>query len=264
MRWDWYQATVWDDRVGGPNGGVLTEALRHGLGLQVPDAGAGRWGFGQEDVLRNSDGEVVVRVLHGGRQAWPSVQGSGEHSEAVCEALRADWRHWVTRADAADDRVGPGAWEALYGPLIAFADERGLTISQAGDWHRGEAGRTLYVGSRKSPSFIRLYEKGKQLGLDPTWVRCELQVRPSKKARSAVASMTPEELWGTARWTRDVLALLQGIDVPRVRMAERRPGDDERALRAMLAQYGATLGRLYVRTGSEEAFARYLLERIAG
>lgn len=269
MRFDWYQATVVDDRVGGACQGVLVDELAVVLAATSVDPGPGRWGYGQEDILRDGQGQVVARVLSGGRQPWASVQGSGAMAPAVAEALRGGWRHWVTRMDVADDREAPGAWETLYQPLLGLADQKRLSVSQAGDWHRGEDGRTLYVGSRKSAVFVRLYEKGKQVrSVQPDasvdWVRLELQVRPSKLVRLQAAGWTPEQAWGAAEWTRDVLDQVSGLDVPRVRMSEWQPGDDARALNTLLRQYGSTLMRLYQRLGTEEALGQYLVERIAG
>jgi phage replication initiation protein len=49
--------------------------------------------------------------------------------------------------------------------------------SLAGDWLRGEDGRTFYVGRRVSGKLLRIYEKGRQLGdLRSRWVRWELQL----------------------------------------------------------------------------------------
>lgn len=268
MRIDWYQGTVVDDRVGGPFGERLTDALGSSLAAADSSHGHGRWGYAQEDTLRDAEGTVLARVLHGGRQGWPSVQGSGAAAPLVAEVLRAEWSHWVTRADVADDRAGEGAWEALYGPLLALADRRHLAVSQAGDWHRGEAGRTLYVGSRSSTVFLRLYEKGKQLlGLgqeaDETACRVELVVRPTKLVRREAAAWSPEQMWGAAEWSKEAAALLAGLEVERVPMHEWRPGDDERALRALVRQYGGTLARLRTRLGSDAAVGEWLLARVS-
>ncbi len=54
-------------------------------------------------------------------------------------------------------------------------------VRQDGDWvNENIKGRTLYVGARDSGKFLRIYEKGKQLGgqfseMFPNWVRVELQ-----------------------------------------------------------------------------------------
>ena len=40
-----------------------------------------------------------------------------------------------------------------------------LTVNFAGDWHRNEAGRTLYIGSATSAVRVRIYEKGIKEGV---------------------------------------------------------------------------------------------------
>lgn len=41
---------------------------------------------------------------------------------------------------------------------------------------------TLYIGSRTSPVMVRIYEKGKQMGVDLDWCRVELEIKDSKAA----------------------------------------------------------------------------------
>lgn len=90
----------------------------------------------------------------------------------------------ITRCDLAHDFLN-----GEYTPEKALQEwEQGLYTSRStkpiaemvgGDWlqYRG-MGKTLYIGSRKSASrFVRIYEKGKQLGdVDSDWVRVELEL----------------------------------------------------------------------------------------
>ena len=160
--------------------------------------------------------------------------------------------------DAAEDFDGEGTWERLYGVCLALADERGLKIDQAGDWHRGIAGRTFYVGGRKSAVFARLYEKGKQLrglaldggaDISADLVRLEVQVRPDGPARMVAAAGAPEEAFGYADWSRELLGRVLGLDVDRVHIRERRESDDARAIEWLVRQYGEHLERLAERRG---------------
>lgn len=247
MRFDWYAATVRDD----PD--TVLATLSRELDGEVV---AGRALHGYEsgwDV--RSGGSVVARMLAGGRNGAPNTWASGDDTDAFVRVIRDSWpeQHRVTRMDASEDFDGPGTWEALYGSCIDLADERGLKISQAGDWHRPVDGRTLYVGSRKSPVMARLYEKGKQLrglaldgGLDISddLVRLEVQVRPDGPARDRAAHGSPEDAYGYADWSRELAGLVLGLDVERVHIRERRESDDARALEWLVRQYGVHLERL--------------------
>ena len=90
----------------------------------------------------------------------------------------------ITRVDLAHDFLN-----GEYTPNQALSDwENGGYTSRytkpiaecvGGDWleYRG-TGKTLYIGSRKNSSrFVRIYEKGKQLGdSESPWVRVELEL----------------------------------------------------------------------------------------
>src|SRR5689334_11134576 len=151
MRFDWYAATVRDD----PS--AVLGGLSDALGAEVAD-GRAMHGYARGFELRR-DGSVVARMLAGGRNGNPHVWASGDDTDRLVPALRHLWpnQHRVTRMDAAQDFDGAGTWDRIYAPMLALADERRLRIDQAGDWHRHEAGRTFYVGGRKSAVFARFY-----------------------------------------------------------------------------------------------------------
>ncbi len=53
-------------------------------------------------------------------------------------------------------------------------------VGQSGDWHTGKDkdGRTLYIGRRQNGRFLRVYEKGKQLGNpESKWNRWEAELK---------------------------------------------------------------------------------------
>lgn len=90
----------------------------------------------------------------------------------------------ITRADLAHD-VLDGSY---YNVDMAFQDYvadgytcggRRPSSEMRGNWlHPDGCGRTLYVGKRKNGKFIRIYEKGRELG-DKTseWVRVEVEYK---------------------------------------------------------------------------------------
>lgn len=261
---DWYQTTLFADTVHidpEPQISVLAQEL----GSVVRDDARGMHGFSTTTILRGVEGEVLARIFHGG-QAWASVQGSGAVSGRVAEVTRQHWpRQRVSRVDSAMDWAGEDAWETLKGCALALADQKNLKVSYEGDWHRGEEGRTFYVGSRKSSVFMRCYEKGIKEGseYDQTWVRTELVVRPKKDAARKAVFMEPGEFWGMSVWGREMFQRLMSTDVDRVVMRPAMAGDDSRALDVLCAQYGNVLTRKRNQLGSDKKLGRYLMAKIA-
>ena len=266
MRFDWYAATVQAHPT------VVLETLQNALGAEVK-ATRGMHGYKHGYELVGPAG-TVARVLAGGDNGDPHAWASGEDTEAFVDLVRSTWpdEHQVTRMDAAEDFQGPGSWDKLNGECLAIADELRLKVSQAGDYHRLEDGRTLYVGSRKSPTFIRLYEKGKQLRakviqgaelIPADWVRMEAQIRPQKTAKKAAAYVSPQEAWGFSAWTGELAKRCLDIDVPRVQMNVWREADDERAFHFMVRQYGPMLERLRADLGDWACVGLQLGDAIA-
>lgn len=264
MRFDWYQATVREDST------TVLDVLSAGLGAEVR-LGRAANGYDRGYDL-HAGGSTVARVFAGGRNGWPNVLASGDDTDALVPVVRTAWPglHRVTRMDAAEDFDGAGTWDRLYAPAISLADERRIKVDQAGDWHRNEYGRTLYLGSRKSAVMVRLYEKGKQLreqaldragDISPDLCRLEVQVRPEKASREHAAAASPEEAFGYADWTRELAQRVLGLDVERVHIRERRLSDRERALTWLVMQYGAHLEERAGELGSWSALGDDLRRR---
>lgn len=249
-RFDWYAATVpADDPFA-----VLGDLAGY-LGCEVKPQGRGYVGFNEAFDLVDSKG-VRARAALGGVNQGLHAWASGEDTDQFVETVRAGWpEHRVARADSAFDFDTPGAWEALYRVCVDFAFDRRLKVDQQGDWLRGEDGRTFYVGSRKSASFVRLYEKGKQVAgetvnereaakVSRDWVRLELQLRPQRTAKSVVAGLAPSEVWAVSTWTRDLVRDALALDLEPVTASAYRESDDDRALHYLVKQYGGLLGRI--------------------
>lgn len=98
----------------------------------------------------------------------------------------------VTRLDFAVDVRGMGARPEHL--KDAFEAGKGITGAQsanfvAGRKRNGErTGETLYVGSRSSDKFLRVYDKAAQMGLDGDWIRVELELK-GDAAKNALLSM---------------------------------------------------------------------------
>ena len=253
---DWYTATIDEDPT------VVVEGLaswldggwRSAPGLNGYSAGA--------EIVRN--GDVIARVSYGGNNgAAPSAWASGADTAAFVECVRSLWpRHKVTRVDAAYDFKGHEPWPLLLemcqnvAKFLPSGEERKrhLSLDTLGDWlvEGSPKGRTLYLGSRQSSVFARLYEKGKQMRgafpdqadkFYPGWVRLELEVKPQKRAGYDFATLSPAEVWGAAAWARQLHADVFGSELEAAPVTFVRPSDDARAWTYLLKQYGPMLRR---------------------
>ncbi len=128
------------------------------------------------------------------------------------------------------------------------------------------------MGSRKFPVMLRLYEKGKQLqgeGLasaSSDWVRVEFEVKPKREAaRLNLAVTEPDDFVGCSKWSHQMAGMLLESSVRRIEGlgTVRRPSDRDRALAALVKQYGRHLDDVCNDLGSWEAVGRRLGQMIA-
>jgi hypothetical protein len=259
---DWYAATIRDDP------GAILAGLRGGLEAEVqPGRGLHSYRRGVEFHRR---GEVVARLIwDSGREDMPPhAWASGSDAVEFAEVVRRGWpdSHYVTRVDSAGDFDEPGAWERLYGAASRVREDAGVrgSLILPDDVREG---RTYYVGSPKSDVRVRVYEKGAQvMGLQAIeaemenpladWVRVELQLRPGRVARDAVARMGPDEVWGCSPWARSLAREVAGMNVMRFKMQEKRMSSDERAYQYMLLQYGGVIERMAAECGDFPTWGR--------
>lgn len=227
-----------------------------GPGLKQRE-GRGFHSFGRRVALADDSGHEVGAVMWGGRHGERAmIEVKGERSPGVVEALRSRFPHRVTRVDACADFDAPGAFDRLYRACRRVKVAHGILGGKAGDWDDfPEKGRTLYLGSPQSPTRMRLYEKGKQreyehLGL-VNWARIEAQVRPAKEAKTAFAELSPVEVWGASKWTRELAAkvLHQHVDPHPAGTVYRRTSLDRR-IEWICKQCGPTILELAAEVGS--------------
>jgi hypothetical protein len=214
VKFDAYAATV-AEPSSGVMGGILAAFPAAWAELTTP-----RHGYTSAAKL-NHAGNVAL-VFH-------RTQGAGDETHVTCQGtwsaqlathLRiAHPMHGVARVDSALDVDEPGFWDWLIPIALDLADQLGITVTHEGDWHRGELGRTLYLGSRKSAVFMRIYEKGKQLRSmreDPDaslhWVRLETQCRPEKAFKRQAWTATPHEVFCTSKVATRLLSIMDGRD----------------------------------------------------
>lgn len=88
--------------------------------------------------------------------------------------------HTVTRLDVAIDVIDTDiSPRQLYEQL-----KSGKGNTKGGRnykmWEKNDGGQTLYIGSRTSNIFLRIYDKGAELHTDDVWVRVELELKAGK------------------------------------------------------------------------------------
>jgi hypothetical protein len=275
-QFDWYGATVCSHHS------QLLDVIEQAL----LDAG--------EDTLRCDGGKVrrydaitfitdrkgrkLAAVKHGGAYPFPHFEAEGSAAPAVAEAVRAMGAvHRPTRIDSAIDQSRPGLFADLHALAQDLERKYRLHLNYAGAAiDNDERGTTIYLGSRRSQVFLRIYQKGLQLAeqqgligdaIPPemlNWVRAEIVFRPDKQpAKAFASSASPDELWGVSAWSREFAMRSASIKAERVKMNQRRESDHERALRFMAVQYRAHLHRLLSDCGGDYAQAMAVLVDLA-
>ena len=264
VRFDAYTATM-----KGPKPDDLMQLLfdQVGLGATFYET-KGFHTFGKRLAIKDSGGHEVGAVQYGGHQGDRLMfEVKGEASAKAVEALRARFEHRVTRVDSCADFDAPDAFKRLLKACTAIKKEHRIMGGKAGDWDDfPEKGRTLYLGSTSSPVRARLYEKGLQPEYAhlnrPDWTRIEAQIRPKgTEAKEAFSKLSPIEVWGAGKWTRDIAAavLHQHVD-PHPAGSTYRLSERETALRWMCKQYGAHLVSLAADLGGWDCVGLTLSE----
>lgn len=269
MRFDYYAATVREDEFGTYPDRLVT-LLEAELRAKSVEVAKGRYGYDNSATLYNAERERLALVYYGGRNRWPHALGSGEKAPGVATAIRLRFPHGhlVTRADVCIDFDGEGCFDRLRSALVDVADRRDLKVTHAGDWHRLEDGRTVYVGSKSSPQYVRLYEKGKERqqvtgklpeGVSVDLTRIELVNQPHKPAkRFWAASATEEEMWGTSLWTQEAARSVLDLDIARAARGVWSEPNDARTLSHLVRQYSALMAREAERQGGYPQLGRHL------
>lgn len=240
---------------------LLSEALR-----AEPRAAKPLHGYREAMELRADDRRVAV-VMWGGQNEGCHVVSTGQDAADLSQALSVSEEPFrVSRADVCIDVEVPGAFDLLAAELRAVAVQSGLELQLQQDPERPEKGRTLYVGSRKSRGFVRLYEKGKKDDPSrPDWVRFEVELKPGDaKEKLQLAELSPFDALGVVRWVRVFVAAQFEFAAAAAPVRLENTGDDERTAAALVRQYGRLLAREARRAGSWEQLGVDLRKRITG
>jgi phage replication initiation protein len=151
---------------------------------RMESLGRGFHGYGESYAFERGH----VRYAFGGQAGTGmfSIPGEGcalvpdwsELTRFLRDALHAR----ITRWDGAvDDYNGVHSVDEavqLYRAGAFNAGGRAPSCAVAGNWiSEDQSGRTLYVGKRRNGKLLRVYEKGKQLGLGSSpWTRWEVEL----------------------------------------------------------------------------------------
>lgn len=237
------------------------------------EIGKGRFNYRYSRTITDG-GDRVCTILYGGPNGHPNVEASGDRSTPLAQLLRAMGPHRVTRCDIASDFFEEGSYSELRRIGLSVARQYGLKkreVSSPGD---DSEGSTLYVGSRQSSLFLRIYEKGKKeraeyrqrhdIPID--WVRCELEVKPQKEMKEAAAAIAPADFWGASPWTANFAKEALSMAPEPISFHPRRMASDERAYRFMVAQYRNLMQRRLEAKfdGDRDAMARQLVSDFLG
>jgi hypothetical protein len=175
------------------------------------------------------------------------VEAKGGRTTKAVDLIRSMApEHNCTRVDSCYDVDEQGAWGKLLRITRKVKREHGLWGEVRGDPSFPELGLTQMLGAPSSAVRVRLYEKGKQPDLRhlnrPNLVRLEVQVRPQKAAKAVYSSLSPIEVWGATKFTRDLAARVLASSLqPAPAGTIHRQSSSDRAVSWMLQQYGCHL-----------------------
>jgi len=243
FRFDWYQATLCKEVE-------PLEVLRWASSMGDPVPGKPIHGyetahdFGQFKVLYGGHtGQWGVHVIIHGGDACADIVQSFRTAFPV---------HRPSRIDVCLDFQGSGAWDDLYELVTLTAGRFGVKSRLYGDFIEAKSGRTIYLGTGNSTHKCRLYEKGHEMrakgvqedaSLD--WVRLELQVSPTALSRASAATLTPDEVARSTKWTKYLCDTLRSVSAPSVNLSTRKKKPDcIDSFEHMCGQYCSTLHQL--------------------
>lgn len=260
LAFDWYSCTI-ESSSDAVLGGLLSGAPS-GSYIQISRP---KNGYERAATICMPYGDTWATVQWGGgaQGARVHVQASGARTRAVVPVIRKLFPvHYVTRVDVCIDFDESGAWLSLCAGLLRSAECHRVKTTYYGDSgamlsDSSPSGRTLYAGSRQSPCYVRLYEKGKKegAGASPDWVRFELELKPKgADAKLAVSGLDELGCLMTSSICAELVrALGAGAGVSPVKVGTvYAPQDDEKAFWYLRRQYRALLLRELERLGGDK------------
>ena len=262
MKFDWYQVTVPEGDVSNAIAECLDEPA-----FQCCDVEQGRSALGfDHSASLVHEKDVHARFLWGGQvDGGFHAFASGGDSEAFSAFIRRCFPgHLVTRCDVCEDYIEEGAFERARLQMGRCADlHGGMKLQDQGDIWRGQDGRTVRLGSSTSEHIMRAYEKGKQLGEDPNWLRIELQCRAKdRQVRRALGTVTPADIFTITDWSRWMLRWLTDQDWDPVIPKVARRTALETSWAYLVMSYGPTMERMAEKLGGPDAMLQRLRSEV--
>lgn len=267
------------------------------------------------ELLGASGWSAADRGRHGYKQAWVRgpiavlydgnpgmgvhvvIPGSGCRDLENREIVRA-WPRFIagllaagaqfTRLDIAmdDDRKllsMDTIRESVKAGLVASRYEKAKVYQEVSLATGEPEGDTIYFGSRNSDTMVRFYDKGKQMGLPESFVRCEIELKGRQAGFGAALLASSSELgtvfsqflasrllfkipgagkqrgrWQAAQWWQDFLGAVE-----RLKLCCKPVARSVAELRSWVArQCAPTLALLHyacVQLGEDEAWFKELL-----
>lgn len=262
---DYYQASVNDT----PDCIIPTLAER--FSFSSVDSAKATNGYERACLIHRGDNKLAEIQWGGNTGDMTQIKGTGENAPEIASIIRELYpHHRLQRADVAEDYSEPDIFKLMTDHAIYLATHYGLKLSQLGDWARDDVmgkGRTLYVGSRQSPAFLRIYEKGKERAVrsggdceDSDHTRAEVEIKPQNRAQGfALARLEPRDYWRCSPFLNEYSKILFQTDMERIRLHNvTKLPNDELAIQFMCKQYGPLMARLSAANGPD-----WVLETIA-
>lgn len=122
--------------------------------------------------------DMGAHVTYSGR-ALIAYRGFGVETEAIVK-FHVEQSDTITRIDLAIDAIDTGMkphdiYNALQSHRAQTKGGRKYNFVKDSD-----GGETLYIGSRQSEQFLRIYDKGAEQHTDDDWLRVELELHGAK------------------------------------------------------------------------------------
>ena len=145
----------------------------------------------------NEDMGILLEMSGQGCRVFETF-GHGDWERLFAEFTSEGEGYNITRLDVAyDDHTGTLDLEK-----IAELTQKGLYLAKAKKWtvQNGSDGITVYIGSMKSETLIRFYDKARERGFAAEdgvhWVRCEIQLRHERASNFVKLNRTIGEKFG--------------------------------------------------------------------
>lgn len=255
---DYYQASV----EASPD--VVIPAMQERFDMSSVDGEKATNGYERACLIHRGDRRLVTVQWGGNTGDMTQIKGTGSDAPLVADAIRDLFPvHRLQRADVAEDFSEPDVFQVLTSHAIHLSTHYRLKISQMGDWARDDAqgkGRTLYVGSRQSLAFLRVYEKGKEKAvrsgsdcIDSDHARAEVEIKPQNVVQGVeLSKRPPRDFWRCSPFLNEYSKILFTHDMERIRLhTVKRVSDDEMAFQFMLKQYSGVMARMAMANGSD-------------